>query len=317
MERNQSLTPVQVAGILNIAKNTVYELVKRGELNAYLVGKKMRIDPSDLDEYKLRSRRKAQASPKKDLSVDNFSGAPQKAGAEPVELVISGQDSMLDILARNIESLRTGIHPLRSQQGSYNGLYALYQGQVHAATAHLWDGDTDTYNLPYVRRMLPGIPAIVIHLACRVQGFYVKKGNPKHILSWKDVIRGDISIVNREKGSGTRVLLDEQLRLTGAHGSSIEGYDLECVSHLSVASAVARGSADLGFGSENAARQVRGIEFIPMKNERYELVIRKEDLRKKGFPEMLAVIRSEGFRDELEGLGGYDLADIGKVSGET
>jgi putative molybdopterin biosynthesis protein len=317
MENDKSLTPVQVAEILNIAKNTVYELIKRGELNAFRVGNKMRIDPEDVQSYKNASRHKNDHPLKQTLSNSYFSQAPSSRNSSSSDLIISGQDVLLDILSRTIESLRTGIHPLRSQQGSYNGLYALYQGQVHAATAHLWDGDTDSYNVPYVRRMLPGIPSVIIHLACRMQGFFVQKGNPKNILSWHDLKRSDITIINREKGSGVRVLLDEKLRLLGITGTSIAGYDIECASHLAIASAVSRDNADLGIGNEKTALQVKGIDFVPMQKERYEMIIRKEDMRKKGFAEMIAVIRSPEFRDELDGLGGYDLSDIGKITAET
>lgn len=185
------------------------------------------------------------------------------------------------------------------------------------ATAHLWDGDTGQYNIPFVRRMLPGTSSVIIHLACRLQGFYVLKGNPKGITGWEDMKRKDITIINREKGSGTRVLLDEHLRLLGISSKNIKGYERESTSHLAIASTVARGGADIGIGNEKSCMQVNGIEFIPLQTERYELVIKKEDIQSPPFQAVLEILRSQEFRMELEGIGGYDLSEIGKIIAET
>lgn len=321
MKEQSVLTPKEVADILKITKNTVYALIKRGELNAYKAGKKLRIDMSDLEAYKNRGK-----NPKERiLSHTEYKSAllskpasllnektPQGSG-----FIICGQDAMLDILSRYLELHPKGMHTLRSHAGSYNGLYALYQGKAQAATAHLWDGDTGIYNTPYVRRMLPGTPAVIIHLACRMQGFYIAKENPKGIKGWKDLNRSDITIVNREKGSGTRVLLDEHLRIMNIPSKEIKGYERECISHLAVASAVARGDADLGIGNEKTSLQVKEIDFIPLQTERYELVMKKEDMDKQPFKAVIEILRSSKFRAELEGIGGYDLKETGNIVAET
>lgn len=311
MTEQSALTPQEVADILKITKNTVYELIKRGELKAYKVGKKLRIDMNDIEAYKNRSR-----SPKEPASQSRLQlpidDVPQSSG-----FVICGQDALLDILSRYLEHHPKGTQALRSYVGSYNGLYALYQGRVQVATAHLWDGDSGHYNIPYVRRMLPGTPAVIIHLACRVQGFYVARGNPKGISGWEDLKREDITIVNREKGSGTRVLLDEHLRLMHISAGTISGYENECSSHLAVASTVARGEADLGIGNEKAGLQVKGVDFIPLQTERYEMVIKKEDMKKPPYAAILDILRSPEFKAELLGIGGYDLKETGLVIAET
>ncbi len=318
MNDNSALTPQEVADILKIAKNTVYELIKRGELNAYRVGKKVRVDLKDVDEYKNST---------KSIKSTNPSGAPQRnPRLNPFSneefprnnsFVICGQDVLLDILSRYLQLHPNGVQALRSFVGSYNGLYALYQGQVQMATAHLWDGDTGQYNIPFVRRMLPGIPAVIIHLACRLQGFYVVKGNPKNINDWEDLKRKDITLINREKGSGTRVLLDEHLRKLGIPSGSIKGYERESTSHLAIASTVARGGADIGIGNEKSGLQVKGIDFIPLQTERYELVIKKEDIKKAPYQAVLEILRSQELRMELEGIGGYDLKEMGQLVAET
>lgn len=317
MINNVSLTPQEVADILKIAKNTVYELVKRGELNSYRAGKKIRFDLKDVEEYKNRTSSMKETS----ANTRNTSDlAAYSSGSSPIGnkgIIISGQDVMLDILVRHYQSRYPNTSALRSYDGSYNGLYNLYLGKIQAATAHLWDGDSDQYNINYVRRMLPGTPALIIHLACRLQGFYVAKGNPKGLKGWDDFKRGDLVMVNREKGSGTRVLLDEHLRLLKIFPWSIKGYDNEATSHLAVAGSVARGQADVGIGNEKTSLQVKDIDFIPLQLERFELVIKKEDANQGWVEALMGIIRSPEFRVELEGIGGYKLQELGLIVAET
>lgn len=312
MKEDSALTPLEVAEILKISKNTVYELVKRGELNGYKVGKKVRIDKVDVEEYKNSTKNNKFKNNKTENNHIANSEASYSSG-----FIISGQDIMLDIMVRHLEKSFKGFHALRSYEGSYNGLYKLYQDQVQIATAHLWDGDTGEYNVPYVKRMLPGVPAVIVHLAKRMQGFYIAKGNPRNIKGWEDLKRSDITIVNREKGSGSRVLLDEHLRKLNINSSSVKGYDKEYSSHLGIASAVSRGEADIGIGNEKSGLQVKGIDFIPLQQENYELIIKKEDIHKSNFQAVLSVINSEEFKMELEGIGGYVLTDTGKIIAET
>lgn len=312
-----SLTPQEVAEKLKIAKNTVYELIKRGQLNSYRVGKKVRIDLKDVEDYKKNYKR---GSPQTSENSEKYVNDAMSSRFETIPVngfIICGQDPILDILSMHLQKAPNGFRSLRSYMGSYNGLYALYNGNVHLATCHLWDGDSDQYNIPYVKRMLPGVPSVIIHLAKRMQGFFVLKGNPKEIKDWKDLGRTDITIINREKGSGTRVLVDEHIRKLNIHSQSIKGYNRECVSHLAAASAVARGGADIAFGIEKAGMQVNEIDFIPMQKERYEMVIKKEDFYKPYFSYVLKILQSSEFKEELEGIGGYNLSELGKIVAEV
>jgi putative molybdopterin biosynthesis protein len=321
------LTPLEVSEILKISKNTVYELIKRGELNGYKVGKKVRVDMRDVEEYKNRTKsrdtnKRIVIQPvEKGNSAELIVPKPRMVSQEDTQkgtpFIICGQDIMLDILSRYLEAHPAGVQTLRAYIGSHNGLYSLYHDNVSIATAHLWDEETGEYNIPYVKKLLPGIPAIIINLAYRMQGFYVARGNPKGINNWEDLKRSDITIVNREKGSGTRVLLDEVLKSLGISSSSLKGYEKEALSHIAVASVVARGDADLALGNEKNALQVSGVEFIPLQKERYDLVMKKEDLNKPAFQAVLEIINSKEFRMELEGIGGYDLSHMGKVIAET
>ena len=224
---------------------------------------------------------------------------------------------ILDILSRNIESSLPSIKSYRSYMGSYNGLYNLYNNKSSIASSHLWDWETSEYNIDFVKKLLPGIPCTIINLTYRTQGFYVQKGNPKNINGWEDLKRDDLSYVNREIGCGVRVLLDGKLRELNISSNEINGYNYEENSHLAVASAVARGKGDFGIGIEKVAKQIDNIDFIPLQKERYDLVIKTNDLENPIYKQILNIINSDTFKDELEGLGGYDLKDTGKIIAET
>ena len=303
-------TPEEVAKILKISRFTVYEMIKRGDLTAYRIGRKMRIEAPDLEIYIKKS--KGQCPAQQPLQQTTVAPA-----ALPETLIICGQDIILDILTRHLEKEMPQIRFLRNYIGSIDGLLALYRGTANVVTTHLWDSDTDTYNIPFIRRLMPGHKTLVINLVHRTEGFYVAKGNPKNIATWQDLARPDVRFANRERGSGARVLVDEQLRILHIDHTAVNGYDHEEASHLAVASCVARGEADAGVGIEKAALQVSTIDFIPLKKERYDLVIRKEDAERPQFKAMLAILQSQSFRNEIAGMGGYDLSQTGKIMAET
>lgn len=329
MKVNSGLSTQEVAEILNISKNTVYELIRRGELSSYRIGRKVRIDEIDIEAYKNKSRTNVK-------QIDTINVKEQtKTNIEPINemsdnklslkkfkpvinyknnFIICGQDILLDVLTRHLERHPKGLQALRCYIGSYNGLVELYRGNVTIATSHLWDGDTGEYNISYIPRLLPGIPCVIVHLVCRMQGFYVAKGNPKKISDWKDLVRTDLLMINREKGCGVRVLIDEQLRKRGISSKSINGYEKEELSHLAVASAVARGDADVGVGNEKASLQVNNIDFVPLQKERYDLIIKKEDINTPPIQAVLEILNSKEFQMELLGIGGYDISETGKIT---
>ena len=309
MTEDKSLTPQEVAERLKIAKNTVYELIKRGELRSYRVGKKIRVSEQAVDELTGNIGKKDKLS----NQLPDHSTNPIIHSENARGFIICGQDGILDILARYIEKDPRGLRTYRSHMGSYNGLFALYKGEVDIATCHLWDGEKDVYNSTYAVKMLPGISPLIIRLVKRMQGFYIKKGNPKKILEWPDLFRADVNFINREKGSGTRVLLDEQARLLNRSARDILGYRNEATSHLAVAGAVARGEADVGLGNEKAALQVPGIEFVPLQRECYDLVMPRENSDKYPFNLVIETVNSLQFKQGIASLGGYDVSEMGKI----
>ncbi|OOM79548.1 helix-turn-helix transcriptional regulator [Clostridium sp. BL-8] len=321
MEKEQSLTAIEVAELLKITKNTVYELVKRGELPGYKVGKKLRIDKNDVENYinnqkmpyKNNNHQVFRNEATKEEPINNV----MKFEGNNSDIIISGQDVILDVLAESIRAKAGDIRVLRSNTGSYAGLYDLYNGKISASSVHLWDGDTGEYNVAFVRKMLPGIPCLIINLAYRNVGFYVAKGNPYNINTWSDLTNPNITMVNREKGSGIRILLDEKLRADNISNEQINGYNVEKQSHFAVARSIARGEGDVGIGNEKIARQVEGIDFVKLQEERYDLVIKEADMKYSIYKLMLSTVQSEEFRREMKSLGGYDLKDIGKILAKT
>lgn len=328
-------TAKEAAEILKVRKNTVYDMIKRGDLKASKLGKQLRIRQEDLDFYiqygsqakvvnsmqtgqgsnidKVESERNAS----KTLNILNeMSGVNRTVHVTQNEIsnqiIICGQDMILDLLANRLNQC-VEENVFRSYKGSYNGLYAMYQGEVNVATAHLWHGKTNSYNIPYISSMLPGTDLVVLHLLKRKQGFYVQKGNPKNIQSFEDLKRSDITIVNREPGSGVRVLIDEKLRQAGIPTQEVNGYQDIVSSHLEAAAAVNRGDADVAVGSEKHSLSVPGIDFLFIQEESYDMVIRKEDFLKKPYQKMIEIIRSSEYQKEVAGLGGYNVENMGKI----
>ena len=317
---NDLYSAQEVAEILKIARNTVYELIKRGELSCSKVGKQMRVSKLEVESYLNRTmggRRMQDKSVEGAVPAAGRSAAPQaqEEFLRGNELIVCGQDVSLDILVSYLNSRYEGFPIYRSHLGSYNGIFALYQGKVNVATAHLWDGDEDTYNTTYVRKMMPGIPAAVVRIGRRKAGLYVREGNPKELTGWSDLTRPGLVLANREKGSGARVLLDEKLRLMGVPGETIAGYHSEFKTHLAVASQVSAGLADVGIGSEKGCQGLSGVTFLPLLTECYDLIIRKSDIMKPQFSAIIEIMSSEEYKRDIQKAAGFDVAQTGKFIG--
>lgn len=317
MATHDALTVEDVAALLNVSRSGIYALIKNGAIGSYKVGRKIRFTEAHVRDYISRSGREPRQPERNGpTALDEtkyFDLSTGRRGGEG--FIICGQDLILDILSNFMRM--HGVMALRAYIGSYDSLVSLYHDKVSVATAHLWDSSSDDYNVPHVRTLLPGIRCTVANVTYRTQGLYVAKGNPKNIRSWSDFARDDIRMINREKGAGSRVLLDENLKLLDLYGSQVAGYDDENQSHLAVASAVGRGEADIAVGTEKIARQVENIEFIPMKKERYDLVVKTERFDTPEIQTMFKILRSEKFQNEFKSIGGYDISDMGKIIHET
>lgn len=226
-------------------------------------------------------------------------------------VIVGSHDNTLDVLADEIRSLHGNISVSSSHVGSMGGLMAIKRGGCHVAGTHLLDTENGTYNISYIKRYLPDIPVKLINLVLRDQGLIVAKGNPKGIKGIEDLVRKDITFINRQGGSGTRILLDYRLKQLNISPESIIGYRHEEFTHMSVAVAVLGGTADVGLGIFAAAKALN-LDFIPVVTEQYDLVIPEEFFQLDTIQFLLDVIRSKRFKDRVESLGGYHTTLTGK-----
>ena len=234
---------------------------------------------------------------------------------EDTVVVIGSHDMTLDLLASHVRRTRPQMTLASSNVGSMGGLLALARGEAHMAGSHLLDEATGVYNLSYIRRFLKGREVVVVNLAQRIQGLILPKGNPKGIGALEDLIGEDVVFLNRQRGSGTRLLLDYKLRELDIEAEDIRGYDREEYTHLAVAAAVAGGRADVGLGILSAANAM-GLDFAPLLSEQYDLVIPSEHYESEQVQFVLEIIRGDTFRAGVDALGGYDTSSMGQVVAE-
>jgi putative molybdopterin biosynthesis protein len=221
---------------------------------------------------------------------------------------IGSHDLTLDILAQHLSAADRRL--ASTNVGSLGGLVALRRNQAHLAGSHLLDPETGDFNLSYIRQYLPGLAVKVISLVGREQGLLVSEGNPLGIRKLEDLTRSDVTFVNRQRGSGTRVLLDYHLGILGIEPEMIMGYNQDEYTHLAVAAAIASGRADCGLGIA-AAAQALGMDFVPLFQERYDLVIPMEYFNSDLLAPLLELLQDSAFRNTVAALPGYDVEPMG------
>jgi putative molybdopterin biosynthesis protein len=226
---------------------------------------------------------------------------------------IGSHDNTLDVLANVVKKKFPRYSLSSAHVGSMGGLMAVKRGEAHIAGTHLLDEQSGEYNVPYLRRLLPDRRIVLVNLVYREQGLLVRRGNTKGIRGFSDLVRDDVIFINRQGGSGTRLLLDKALKELGINPALIKGYEREEYTHMAVASAVLTGLADTGLAVDSSARAL-DLDFIPVAKERYDLAVPAEHLGTGMITALLDIIRhDEEFRKSVEALGGYDTSDMGKV----
>jgi putative molybdopterin biosynthesis protein len=226
-------------------------------------------------------------------------------------VVVGSHDNTLDILADQIRIAHGDLTLSSSHVGSMGGLMAVKRGVCHLAGCHLLDTQTGTYNVSYIRRYLADIPVRLVHLVMRDQGLIVPKGNPLQISGIQDLARPEVSFINRQGGSGTRILLDYRLAQLGIDPQAIRGYGTEEFTHMAVAVAVLGGAADVGLGIFAAARAL-DLDFIPVVTEQYDLVIPEAFFETRPIQILRETIVDEDFKRRVEALGGYSTKRTGE-----
>ncbi len=227
-------------------------------------------------------------------------------------VAVGSHDNTLDILADQIKAKHGHLTLSSSHVGSMGGLMAIKRGVCHLAGSHLLDPEDGSYNLSYVKKYLAPLDVKLVNLVFRDQGLMVKRGNPRDIRGIEDLAREDISFINRQAGSGTRILLDYRLNQLGIDSEQIVGYQHEEFTHMAVAVAVLSGTADTGLGIYAAAAAL-DLDFIPVVTEQYDLIIPSVHYESENIHLLLETINTVEFRRRVEALGGYSTAKTGEL----
>ena len=235
----------------------------------------------------------------------------RNVAAENTVLAIGSHDLALEILGVFLRRKMGKVSLSCANVGSMGGIMAIRNNESHIAGIHLLDEQTGLYNIHHVEKFLPNSPCQLVHLAMREQGLMVVPGNGKNIKGLTDLIRPDVTFINRQRGSGTRMLLDYEMSKCGLKAGQVAGYEKEVGTHMAVAASIAAGTVDTGLGVKAAAVAL-GLEFIPIAEEQYDLLLNfaPDDERLEA---ILDILQNEEFRSEVEALGGYDLRGAGRL----
>jgi molybdate-binding protein/DNA-binding transcriptional regulator YhcF (GntR family) len=249
------------------------------------------------------------------LALDRWRARPPESpDPEPGRLRFNGShDPAVALIATHASEIFPGLTFEISYTGSLGGLMALAQGKADIGGSHLWDEESDTYNIPFVRKLLPGRPIMLVTLAQRRVGLITPPENPGKLRGLKDLVSPGLRFVNRNPGSGTRVWLDAQLKKLGLQNSQIEGYDQEKTTHYGVAQAVAEGKADTGLGIEAAALSF-GLGFTLLTTEAYQLVIPAETWQQPAVQALVDWLQTPQAKAAIASLGGYDTTETGNTT---
>jgi len=227
-------------------------------------------------------------------------------------LLIGSHDLSLDLIRNEIRKRNYNFDLKLQTVGSMAGLTALKRGESHLAGAHLLDPENGEYNVSYLRKFFKGQKLLVVNLVYREQGLYLKKGNPKNIANIDDLTQNNINYINRQRGAGTRVLFDFLLSQNEIETNQISGYEKEEYTHIAAAAAVGRGSADAALGIR-AAAEVMDVDFLPLAEEKYDLIIKAENLDDPRINKLIKLISENKIKSKIENLGGYNCQETGNI----
>ena len=295
----QLLTTREVAQFLNINEKMVYSLVSEKRLPASKVTGKW-LFPKNLVEQWIET------------NTINYPKTAESPSVSQAVLIITGSNDLLLDKVISLYNLHfSGNIAVFGNLGSMGGLQALRQSHCHIASSHLLQENGDDYNFEFASRELERMPAIV-NFCKREQGILVKKGNPKKIKTISDLAHSGICIVNRPVGTGTRLLLDQELKKAGVRGDKIDGYHNEAHRHLDVGLEISAGRADAGLGI-HAVAGLLDLDFVPLRWERYDLMIFKERFFDANVQNFLGLLHEEQFFKLAESLQGYDVHLSGRM----
>jgi len=291
----------EVAGYLGIHEKQVYALIKKGRMPATRVTGKWIFPRKVIDGW-------IEANAKSGLEA-----ARQKSSRISGALLASGSnDPVLDVLHTCLRKTHPELFIFSANTGSTEGLTALDKGFTDIAWSHLFDPETGEYNIPYLERLVPHVKAVVVNLFFRELGFVTAKGNPLRIGAFEDLVRKGVRFINRQAGSGTRLLLDHHLAKSGIPSDRIAGYDDDVSTHIEVGLAVLSGGADVGIATA-AVSNLLGLDFVSITRERFDMICDRSVFFQKEVQALMEALNGDPFRKRIEKLGNYDFKSAGRV----
>ncbi|MCI8469050.1 MAG: helix-turn-helix transcriptional regulator [Eggerthellaceae bacterium] len=309
MLNDEALGAAEVAQLLHRGRNAVYEMARTGELPSYRIGRKLLFAREDVSAYLDAARRGGRPDPGEGGDVPDGDAPGWQLARSG--FVLGGTALAADVLVDRVASAGTPVE--RVSATSYGALCALYGQRAEAAVVHLYDRRTNSYNIPFVQRLVPGIPVVVFRLLRRHQGLAVAQGNPCALASWGALMREGVRLANRSRGSGSRVLLDEKLLSMETPRHAIDGYDRAYASDLLAANAVAAGLADVAVVGEQAPAQVEGVDFVPLQQESLDLVVVKRPSTRPLIAAVREALGDMAFRSEFARIVHGDTTELGAI----
>ena len=291
----------EVAHYLGVHEKQVYALIKSKRIPSTRVTGKWIFPKPMIDEW-------IEQNAKKGLDQ-----AKEKSGRIGGALLASGSnDPILDMLHTHMRKAYPEFYIFSANTGSSEGLKALNMGYTDIAWSHLFDPKTGEYNIPFLPEYLPNVKPVVVNLFARELGFVAAPKNPLKIQGFEDLTQKGIRFVNRQKGAGTRVLLDHHLKTLRIPPSKIQGYENEVYTHLEVGLSILSKEADVGIATI-AISKLLGLHFVPITRESFDMILDKETFFEKGVQAFIEILNSDGFRKRIEKLGSYDFKNSGKI----
>jgi len=297
----EMMSTKEVARYLGVHEKQVYALVKAKRIPSTRITGKWVFPKRLIDEW-MESHAKQGLGKARDKS----------AAMDGALLACGSNDPILDMLQTYLKKSHPEFLILSANTGSTEGLKALNSGYTDLAWSHLLDPETGQYNIPFLPTYLPDVKAVVVNLFHRELGLIMAPKNPSHIKGLEDLGKKGLRLINRQKGSGTRVLLDHHLKKAKIHASKIEGYDREVYTHFEVGLSVLSKEADVGIATVAVAKLL-GLPFIPISEERFDMILKKNTFFHKGVQAFIETLNSEEFRQRVEPIGAYDFRDSGKI----
>jgi excisionase family DNA binding protein len=298
---DEMMNTKEVAGYLGIHEKQVYALIKTGRMPATRVTGKW-IFPRKVIEGWIEANARS-----------GLEAARQKSSRISGALLASGSnDPVLDVLHTCLRKTHPELFIFSANTGSMEGLAALEKGFTDIAWSHLFDPETGEYNIPYLEKQVPHVKAVVVNLFFRELGFVTAKGNPVHIRKFEDLARKGVRFINRQAGSGTRLLLDHHLAKSGIPSDRVAGYNDDVSTHIEVGLAVLSGGADVGIATA-AVSNLLGLDFVSITRERFDMICDRSVFFQKEVQALMEALNGDLFRKRIEKLGSYDFKSAGRV----